>query len=68
MEVTAFDNENAQIFHKRIDGIQIKRNFITELNGSFFGNVDDGGGEIVNGKIKLNLFSNDEWQTIKMTY
>lgn len=68
MEVTAFDNENAQIFHKRIDGIQIKRNFITELNGSFFGNGDDGGGEIVNGQIKLNLFSNDEWQTIKMTY
>ena len=68
MDVTAFDNENAQIFHKRIDGIQIKRNFITELNGSFFGNGDDGGGEIVNGQIKLNLFSNDEWQTIKMTY
>lgn len=68
MDVTAFDNENAQIFHKRIDAIQIKRNFITELNGSFFGNGDDGGGEIVNGQIKLNLFSNDEWQTIKMTY
>ena len=68
MEVTAFNNENAQIFHKRIDGIQIKRNFITELKGSFFGNVGDGGGETVNGQIKLNLFSKDEWQTIKMTY
>lgn len=68
MEVTAFDNENAQIFHKRIVGVQIKRNFITELKGSFFGNVGDGGGETVNGQIKLNLFSKDEWQTIKMTY